>query len=212
MGVQVQNPPKRGTLAYLEAFPNEVLTMSLEEYWENERRNAYKSTFFQNKVTAIMPYTTENHNRISRRLVVALSDAVEEQGKELFYETRPIWIEQSELNTYPDIYIVEKSEKIVFRGQQVAEMTPSVVIEILSNSTEGFDKGGKLRYYKTIPSLKQIVLVSQNEPVIDMYEKNADGDWIYTDYIGLKEKIKISDIELSLATIYKNVDFSLGIK
>lgn len=207
MGIKVENPPKRGTLAYLAAFPNEVLTMSLSEYWENECQNAYKSTFFQNKVTAIMPYTTENHNRISRRFVVALSDAVEEQGCELFYETRPIWIEQSELNTYPDIYIVEKSEKFVFRGQQVAEMTPSVVIEILSDSTEGFDKGKKLRYYKTIPSLTQIVLVSQHEPVIDIYEKNDEGKWVYTDFIGLKEKIKIANVELSLANIYKNINF-----
>jgi Uma2 family endonuclease len=207
MGIKVENPPKRGTLAYLAAFPNEVLTMSLNEYWENERQNAYKSTFFQNKVTAIMPYTTENHNRISRRFVVALSDAVEEQGCELFYETRPIWIEQSELNTYPDIYIVKKSEKFVFRGLQVAEMNPSVVIEILSDSTEGFDKGKKLRYYKTIPSLTQIVLVSQHEPVIDIYEKNDEGKWVYTDYIGLKEKIKIADVELSLANIYKNINF-----
>ena len=207
MGIKVDNPPKRGTLAYLAAFPNETLTMSLAEYWENERQNAYKSTFFQNKVTAIMPYTSENHNRISRRFVVALSDAVEEQGRELFYETRPIWIEQSELNTYPDIYIVEKSEKFVFRGQQVAEMTPSVVIEILSDSTEGFDKGKKLRYYKTIPSLKQIVLVSQHEPVVDIYEKNDEDKWVYTDFIGLKEKIRIAGVELSLANIYKNINF-----
>ena len=171
MGIQVLNPPKRGTLAYLEAFPNEVLTMSLEEYWENERHNAYRSTFFQNKVTPIMPYTSENHNRISRRFVVALSETIEEQGKELFYETRPVWIEQSELNTYPDLYIVEKSEKVIFKGEQVAEMAPSVVIEILSGSTEGDDKGKKLRYYKTIQSLQQMVLVAQNEPVIDIYEK-----------------------------------------
>jgi Uma2 family endonuclease len=207
MGVQVQNPPQRGTLAYLEAFPNEVLTMSLEEYWENERRNAYKSTFFQNKVTPIMPYTSENHNRISRRFVVALSEAIEEQGKELFYETRPVWIEKSELNTYPDIYIVEESEKFVFRGEQVAEIAPSVVIEILSDSTAGHDKGKKLRFYKTISSLQQIILVSQHEPVIDMYEKNAEGKWVYTDYIGLKEKIVISGVELSLGTIYKNINF-----
>jgi Uma2 family endonuclease len=207
MGVQVLHPPKRGTLAYLEAFPNEVLTMSLAEYWENERQNAYKSTFFQNKVTAPLPYTSENHNRISRRFVVALSDAIEEQKKELFYETRPVWIEQSELNTYPDIYVVEKSEKFVFRGEQVAEIAPSIVIEILSNTTEGHDKGKKLRYYKTIPSLQQIILVAQNEPVVDIYEKNAEGKWVYTDYIGLKEKIVISGIELSLATIYKNINF-----
>ena len=69
------------------------------------------------------------------------------------------------------------------------------------------DKGKKLRYYKTIPSLKQIVLVSQHEPVVDIYEKNDDGKWIYTDFIGLKEKIRIADVELSLANIYKNINF-----
>ena len=86
-------------------------------------------------------------------------------------------------------------------------MNPSVVIEILSDSTEGFDKRKKLRSYKTIPSLKQIVLVAQHEPVVDIYEKNDEGKWVYTDFIGLKEKIKVADVELLLDNIYKNINF-----
>ena len=63
---------KRGTLAYLDEFPNETLTMSFDEYWENERQNAYKSQFFKNKVTAIMPYTTQNHTEILPNLDIIL--------------------------------------------------------------------------------------------------------------------------------------------
>ena len=69
--------PKRGTLAYLEAFPNEVLTMSLDEYWENELKNEYKSEFYKNKVTAIMPYTSEPHNQIVLKIVRLLGDYID---------------------------------------------------------------------------------------------------------------------------------------
>ena len=56
--------PKRGTLAYLEECPNEILTMSFDEYWDNELKNEYKSQFFKNKVTALMAYTSKNHNKL----------------------------------------------------------------------------------------------------------------------------------------------------
>ena len=205
----VASPPKRGTLAYLEAFPNEVLTMTLDEYWELEPQNQYKSTFFQNKVTAIMPYTSENHNRLSRRLVYALGAAVEENGAELFYETRPVWIASAELNTYPDIFIVEKSNEVKRRGKMTAETTPSVIIEILSDSTEQDDRGKKMRAYKQLPTVEQIVLVSQNEPLVEVYERGESvGKWVVSEFYGMDKTVEIAGITVSLATLYAGVNFN----
>jgi Uma2 family endonuclease len=206
--MMVASRPKRGTLAYLEAFPDEVLTLSLEEYWAAELQNAYKSVFNKNKVTAIMPYTTENHNRISRRLVTVLSEPLEQRGAELFYETRPVWIHDCEQNQYPDIFIVEESTPYVFRGQQVAETTPSVIIEILSDSNEADDRGYKLRCYKRIPTVQQIILVSQNEPLVEVHTPNLpNGTWETLEVFGLHQTVKISGIELPLSKIYQGVNF-----
>ena len=118
--------PKRGTLAYLEEFPNEVLTMSFDEYWDNELKNEYKSQFFKNKVTALMAYTTENHNQLCQKAIRLLDDHIDDNRWKMASETRPVWIPAHQLNTYPDIFIVEESNMIKRKGYQLAEMTPSV--------------------------------------------------------------------------------------
>jgi Uma2 family endonuclease len=209
MSAQVLTPatPKRGTLAYLDVFPSEVLTMSIEEYWANELKNEYKSEFYKNKVTAIMPYTTQPHNDIISNLIVTLKPWTREQSWILAHENRPVWVAACELNTYPDVYIAEKSESIVRKGYPLSETSPAVIIEVLSPSTEGYDKGKKLRCYRQIPSLKQIILIAQNEPTIDVYQKNDKGEWIYFDVTGIENNITIAEKNISLSEIYHDIDF-----
>lgn len=211
MSVQVlsETEPKRGTLAYLESHPNEVLTMSLEEYWENELKNEYKSEFYKNKVTAIMPYTSQRHTDILSNIDLIFKPYVRSKQWYSARETRPVWIDECEMNTYPDYFIVEESNKITIRGTQLSETTPSVIIEVLSPSTEGYDKGKKLRCYRQIPSLKQIILIAQNEPIIDIFTKNEKNEWISTDVSGIEKSLKIADKDVLLSEIYQDIDFSV---
>ena len=197
--------PKRGTLAYLEAFPNEVLTMSLDEYWENELKNEYKSEFYKNKVTAIMPYTSEPHNQIVLKLVRLLGDYIDNNHWKLSSETRPVWIPACELNTYPDIFITKNSQTIVRKNYQIAEMTPSVIIEVLSQSTENMDKGEKLRCYKNIAGLEQYILISQDKKLIEIYE-NFENKWVYDFVEGSGQFTTIAGLKISLDEIYRNID------
>ncbi len=199
--------PKRGTLAYLDVFPDEVLTMSFEEYWENELKNEYKSEFYKNKVTAIMPYTSLPHSDILSNIDIALKPYVRSMKWYSARETRPVWIDACDLNTYPDYFIAEESQKVAFKGQQTAELTPSVVIEVLSPSTEGYDKGKKLRCYRQIPSLKQIILISQDEPTVDVYQKNENSEWIYFDVTGIDKAVNIAGKSVLLSDIYLDIDF-----
>ena len=198
--------PKRGTLAYLEEFPNEVLSMSFDEYWDRELENEYKSQFFNNKVTTIMSYTSKNHNRLVKNTIKILDDHVTDNQAELFFETRPVWIPDCELNTYPDIFIVEESTVIKRKGYQLAEMTPSVIIEVLSESTEEFDKNEKWRCYQTIPSLKQYVLISQDQFLVETYE-NQDGKWIPNDFKEVDAVVTIAGLAIPLSKLYQNIDF-----
>ncbi len=199
--------PKRGTLAYLDVFPDEVLTMSFEEYWENELKNEYKSEFYKNKVTAIMPYTSQPHNDIVTNIILVLKPWTRQQSWTMAHENRPVWITACQLNTYPDVFVAEKSEMIIIRGQQTAELTPSVIIEVLSPSTEGYDKGKKLRCYRQIPSLKQIILISQDEPTIDVYQRNDKDEWVNFDVTGIEKAIIIAEKSIPLSDIYLDIDF-----
>jgi Uma2 family endonuclease len=204
--IAVLEMPKRGTLAYLEEFPNEVLTMSFDEYWDNELKNEYKSQFFKNKVTALMSYTTKNHNRVVKNTIKMLDDHVTENQAELFFETRPVWMASCNLNTYPDIFIVEESNMIKRKGYQLAETTPSVIIEVLSNSTEEYDRGDKWTAYKTISSLKQYVLISQDKHLVETFDYQ-DGEWIYNSFDGENAIATISGLDIPLSKLYQNVDF-----
>jgi Uma2 family endonuclease len=121
-------------------------------------------------------------------------------------ETRPVWIPSCELNTYPDIFIAEESNMIKRKGYQLAETTPSVIIEVLSDSTEEFDRGEKWRCYKTIPSLKQYILISQDQPLVETFE-NEDGKWVYNDFKGEDAVVTITGLEIPLSKLYQNVDF-----
>lgn len=206
--IAVLEMPKRGTLAYLEEFPNEVLTMSFDEYWDNELKNEYKSQFFKNKVTALMAYTSENHNQISQKVIRLLGDHIDNNGWKMASETRPVWLPSCELNTYPDIFIVEESNTILRKGYQLAETTPSVIIEVLSDSTEDFDRGEKWRCYKTIPSLKQYVLISQDQVLVETFE-NQDGKWVYNDFKGEDAVVTVAGFEVHLSKLYQNVSFSV---
>ena len=203
----VLDMPKQGTLAYLEEFPNEVLTMSFDEYWDNELKNEYKSQFFNNKVTAIMPYTSENHNQLVLKTVRVLGDYVDNKRWKMASETRPVWMPNCNLNTYPDIFIVEASTTIKRKGYQVAEMTPSVIIEVLSGSTADFDRGEKWRCYKTIETLKQYVLISQDQILVETFE-NQEGKWVYNDFKGAEAIVTIGGLEIPLSILYQNVDFT----
>ena len=207
--IAVLDMPKRGTLAYLEEFPNEVLTMSFDEYWDNELKNEYKSQFFKNKVTALIAYTSENHNQISQKVIRLLGDHIDNKGWKMASETRPVWLPSCELNTYPDIFIVEESNTILRKGYQLAETTPSVIIEVLSDSTEDFDRGEKWRCYKTISSLKQYVLISQDQVLVETFE-NQDGKWVYNDFKGEDALVTIAGLEIPLSKLYQNIDFSVS--
>ena len=82
-----------------------------------------------------------------------------------------------------------------------------MIIEVLSDSTEAKDRGEKLLAYRSLESLKEYVLVSQDKPIIEQYIKKADGSWVHKATIGLKSIVKFEsiEIELTLEEIYQRV-------
>ena len=94
-----------------------------------------------------------------------------------------------EIGYYPDVFVLKDSS---FDTPRV-KRRPSIIVEVLSSSTESIDRGEKLRNYRSIPSLEQYVLLSQNEPLAEVYSKRNDGTW--------QHEILVDDAVLEFSSI-----------
>lgn len=113
------------------------------------------------------------------------------------------------LYSYPDIVVVCDEPKFLDEHQDVL-LNPLALIEVLSESTEAFDRTLKLaRYQKYNPTLKDYILISQDEPLIEHYHRENDGSWKYTIHEGLQAIVKIEAIQCQLkaAEVYRRVKF-----
>lgn len=120
-------------------------------------------------------------------------------------------IQATGLRTYPDVSVYCKPYEFDPEDRTGQTMTnPVVLIEVLSPSTEAYDRGLKAQSYRQIESLKAYALVSQNEAHVEMYERQGDGLWVFREVRGLKGTLTLSAIgvDLPLADIYGGVEFT----
>ncbi|MEO8397568.1 MAG: Uma2 family endonuclease, partial [Chloroflexota bacterium] len=96
------------------------------------------------------------------------------------------------------------------KDQQDTLLNPTVIIEVLSPSTEIYDRGKKFQYYRELDSLQEYVLISQDQARIECYLRQPDGKWLFSEARGLEASLDLPSIEctLALATVYKRVNFA----
>ena len=114
----------------------------------------------------------------------------------------------SGLYTYPDIAVV--TEKPLFEDRYVdALLNPTLILEVLSDSTESYDRGKKFAHYRSIDSLVEYVLVSQSECRIEQYVRQPDGKWLYTETTAPTRSVELRSIacRLSVSRVYHRIDF-----
>ena len=113
------------------------------------------------------------------------------------------------LYTYPDVAVVGGEPR--FEDSHVDTLlNPTVLIEVLSDSTEAYDRGGKFAHYRALESLSDYLLVAQNEPRIEDFRRQTDGQWLYSVADGLDAEVEIANIGcvLHLAEVYERVAFA----
>ena len=117
-------------------------------------------------------------------------------------------VNRTGLYTYPDVVVV-CGEPEYLTGRTDVILNPSVVIEVLSPSTEKYDRGAKFRQYQRVPSLNEIVLVAQDEPVVERFVRQADGKWLLTTLDRLDDELVFESVaaRVRLADIYAGVTF-----
>lgn len=185
-----------------------------EEYLALEDTAEYKSEFWDGYIIPLhgAPPTLAgadiNHIQIVTNLIEILSPRLKKQNCRTFSNDLKIWIPNREKFLYPDVAVI--CGKLDFYNLRRDVVTnPNLIIEVLSDSTAGFDRSEKLWLYQTLESLEEYVLISQEKAVIEQYFRRNDQNWIYQATIGIESSVNFQSIglEAELREIYELVDF-----
>jgi len=154
---------------------------------------------------------SREHCLVTNNIASLIGNKLVDGRCETYSSDMRVKIEATGLYTYPDVVVA--CEEPQFEDAELdILLNPTVLIEVLSKSTESYDRGMKSKHFRTIPSLKSHLLVSQTEPAIERYDSAEDGHWILTEISGLDATLPIPaiDCQLSMSEIYARVSFSEG--
>ena len=178
-----------------------------EEYLALEETAEYKSEYHDGEIVQMTGGTT-NHNQIALNLSVALSIVFKRQNYRVFIGDVRLWIPRVKRFTYPDVMVIAGQPEY-YNNRKDTITNPQVIIEVLSKSTKGYDRGNKFRFYQTIPTFQEYILVEQNQRSIEQYSKQENKRWSYSVYDEEDPALTFSSfqVEVPLVDIYEKVDF-----
>lgn len=178
-----------------------------EEYLACERATEEKHEYFQGEVFA-MGGASLTHVRVVSNLVRTLGSQLLGKPCEVLATDMRVNVSRTGLYTYPDVSVL-CDEPQFDDDQRDTLLNPRLIIEVLSPSTEAYDRGKKFSHYLTIESLAGYLLVAQDQPRIEQYIRQPSGDWLWHEATGLEGTIRLPSIEceLKLAEVYDRVAF-----
>lgn len=189
----------------MSAIPKTKLTA--KDYLEFERNSEEKHEYFNGEIFP-MSGAKRNHNKISTNLSGLVWQHLKGKNCESYSNDMRVFVPKTALYTYPDLVVVcgePQFQDNVFDTL----LNPVLLIEVLSDSTESYDRGKKFQHYRSIESLQEYILVSQDEARIEKYVKHGDGFWLLSEAVGIDSEIKFSSIKclIKLIEVYDKVVF-----
>lgn len=188
-------------------MPQPKTRLTPEEYLAIERRAEVRSEYLDGEMFA-MAGASPQHIRICAALTASLWNQLVDRPCDVLPAEMRVKIPANNLYTYPDIVVVCGEE--VFEDAELDTLVnPTLLIEVLSPSTADYDLGAKFGHYRTIPSLREVLYVSQTEAHVLHYVRQDDDTWILSETRGRDGRIPLPSIaaELHLAEVYAKVDF-----
>lgn len=179
-----------------------------EEYLAAERRNEYRSEYLDGEMVA-MTGASRRHNLITFNIAGELHRQLRGRPCEAYTSDMRVRLPSGRAYVYPDVVVVCGEPE--FEDDYVDTLlNPAVIIEVLSDSTERYDRGKKFGLYRTIESLAEYLLVAQDERRIEQYSKQPDGRWLLADYRSPEDLAGLTSVgcTLALRDVYEKVDLS----
>lgn len=179
-----------------------------EDYLELERNAEFKSEYLEGQIFAMSGGSPE-HSAITVNITRELSLQLKGRPCQAFSNDLKVRTSYTGLYAYPDLTVV-CSEPIYHDEKRDIITNPVVIIEVLSPSTEAFDRGRKFAHYQNILSLLDYILIAQDQPWIDHYARQPNNRWLLTPVVGLESSLWIPSIEcdLRLAEVYDRIVFA----
>ena len=189
------------------AVAKTVRRLTEEEYLCHDRAANYKSEFFDGEMFA-MAGGSPMHSLIAANLLRELGTKLKDRPCKAFTSDLRLKVEATGLDTYPDVSVVCGPLQFA-AGTEDTVVNPTLLVEVLSDSTEAYDRGEKFLHYRQMPSLQEYLLVSQRLPRIEQFVRRADGEWTLRIAEGMDATLALPSLEITvaLAEVFAGVDF-----
>lgn len=180
-----------------------------EAYLALEDQSSFRSEYRDGTIVP-MAGGSINHNRIVRNICTVLTDALRGTYFEPFTSDLRLWIPRYSLYTYPDVLVIEGSP--IFQDLRPDTVTnPCLIFEVLSRSTQNYDRTSKFKYYRSIPAMQEYLLVDQYTVGIEHYIRLQDDSWRFRAYDSDTGSLRLATVSLDLALshLYDGVNFEM---
>jgi Uma2 family endonuclease len=178
-----------------------------EEYLKLEEAAEYKSEYLDGQIVPMAGGST-NHNQIALNFSTELNFAFKKQNYRVYMGNVRLWIPERRFYTYPDVMLIA-GEPEYYNNRTDTVTNPQVIVEVLSDSTQGYDREEKFRAYRTIASFQEYLLIDQNSIHIDHFSQTGKKRWELREYDQEDEALALTTVpcEISLLDLYNKVKF-----
>jgi Uma2 family endonuclease len=186
-----------------------VPQLSFDDWLALERTaEGQRSEFVAGEVFA-MTGATEAHNLIVANVIAGLHAQLKGKPCRVYPSDLKVRIETDDVGAYPDVMAI-CGERMFYGDRRDVVTNPSLIVEVLSDSSEAYDRGDKFAHYRKLPSLKAYLLLSQDRMQAELFVRQHDDTWQFTAFVGAEERIPLAavDAALVLAELYDKVDFT----
>lgn len=189
-------------------LPQEKLKYTLDEYLELDHESEEKIEFWDGHIFTLAGASLI-HNQIQFNALLTLGNKLRGKGCHIFPSDMRVKVPAYPPYRYPDLSALCGEAKFEKLGKQELFTNPSLIIEILSDSTAEFDRGYKFTYYKSIESLIEYVLIAQDRPHVSQFVKQSDNSWLNHEFNRMEDNFYLTslDCELDLSELYQDVVF-----
>lgn len=183
---------------------------TLDEYRAIEETAQERHEYCNGEIIA-MSGGSEVHSAIACNLLIYLGFLLRDTDFRLYNSDLRVWIPEYQCGTYTDMMVLNGEPK--FNGDRTDEiLNPLLIVEILSPSTEAYDRGEKFRKYRSLASFCEYLLVSQTEPYIEQYhnlDRQSSDRWQWQVYDGIDRAIVLHsvNIEIPMSEVYRRINF-----
>jgi Uma2 family endonuclease len=177
---------------------------TVQEYLILERQSVTRNDYLDGEIFA-MTGASRKHNLITGNVFAAIHGQLAGRPCEVYASDMRVRT-PTDLLTYPDVVAVCGEPRFADTELDTL-LNPALIVEVLSTSTEAYDRVTKLDHYRTIPGLAEIVLIRQDKVRVEHWQRQADGQWLFAELVDVATALALPSLacSLPLATVYRRV-------